>query len=248
MKQLFTTLAAFFLLNIVSYGQADTINAGNRHLQISKLKEGTNHYLVYYTDSLFNLKGSGDIWERSTTFITKNSTPLIEFNWKWFHHDSLLAQVLNICDAETLAPVFHKAVYRSKGIIAYDFRNSFMIPSDSIENNAVIKKPKLELQIPVISWEQDLETYPLLPVKKVGQIFEIAFFDPNEKAPAYHRYEVIGKENLQLNNDSKITCWLLKIDYSKSSYAVFWLTEKSKEVIKMKEFFNGNYRFKVKLY
>lgn len=248
MKHLFIIAITIFLFASVCSGQVDTINATNHSLQIFKLKEGTTRYLVYFTDSLFNLKGSSDIWERTTRFISKNNSHFVEFDWKWFHHDSLRAYISNVCDAKTLAPVFHKAVYPGKGIIAYDFRDHYMIPSDTVANNAVIKKQKLSLNIPVISWEQDLETYPLLPIKKVGQKFDIAFFDPNEKAPSYHRYEVIGKENLQLNQDAKVNCWLLKIDYSNTSYAVFWLTEKSKEVIKMKEYFNGNYRFKVKLY
>lgn len=244
----FFTIAITILLTSVSFGQVDTINASNHSLQISKLTEGTKRYLVYFTDGLFHLKGSGDIWERTTTFTSKNNSAVVEFDWKWFRHDSLLAYVSNICDAKTLAPVFHKAVYPGKGIIAYDFRDNYIIPSDTVANNAVIKKQKLSLDIPVISWEQDLEIYPLLPIKRVGQKFDIAFFDPNEKSPSYHRYEVIGKENLPLNQDTKVNCWLLKIDYTKTSYAIFWLTEKSKEVVKMKEYFNGNYRFKVKLY
>jgi hypothetical protein len=51
-----------------------------------------------------------------------------------------------------------------------------------------------------------------------------------------------------LNADITTKCWLLKINYSKDSYAIFWLTEKSKEVIKMKEYYKGNYRIKVKQY
>jgi hypothetical protein len=43
-----------------------------------------------------------------------------------------------------------------------------------------------------------------------------------------------------LNDDTKGNRWLLKRDYSKTASAIFWLTENSKEVIKMKECFNGN--------
>jgi hypothetical protein len=69
-----------------------------------------------------------------------------------------------------------------------------------------------------------------------------------EKAASYHRYEVIGKEDLQLNSDVKVKCWLLKIKYSPTSHATFWLSEQSKEVLKMQEYFNGKYRFKVRQY
>ena len=248
MKPIIAIFIITILFNQKSSAQIDTINAQNHSLQISKLKEGTANYLVYFTDSLYNLQGSGDIWKRSIHFGSRNDQPIVEFDWKWFRCDSLLAEVKNICDRKTLAPVFHKAVYPGKGVIAYDFKDATMIPSDTVSNNAVAKKAPLTLTIPVISWEEDLETYPLLPIDKVGQQFDIAFFDPSEKAATYHRYVVTGKEDLQLNEDTKVPCWLLRIDYSKNAYAIFWLTEKSKEVIKMKEYFNGKYRFKVKLF
>lgn len=88
----------------------------------------------------------------------------------------------------------------------------------------------------------------LYRLKKVGQKFDISFFDPNEKTPSYHRYEVVGKEDLLLNRDVKVKCWLLKINYSPDSYATFWLTDKSKEVVKMQEYFKGQYRVKVLQY
>ncbi|MFF5379771.1 hypothetical protein [Pedobacter suwonensis] len=59
---------------------------------------------------------------------------------------------------------------------------------------------------------------------------------------------MIGKDELKLNADLTTTCWLLKINYSQDSYAIFWLTAKSKEVIKMKEYYKGSYRIKVKQY
>ncbi|HEX8563068.1 MAG TPA: hypothetical protein VF676_08835 [Flavobacterium sp.] len=163
--------------------------------------------------------------------------------------DSLFAVVRNLCDRKTLAPIFHSGNYPMRKItVAHDFKPDVMVASDSVANNFATKRPRVQLPVPVLSWEQDLETYPLLPIKKVGQNFEIAFFDPNEKAPTYHKYEVVGREFLVLNNDTKIKCWLLKISYSDKNYALFWLTEKSKEVVKMKEHFNGKYRFKVRLF
>jgi hypothetical protein len=247
MKICYVLTLAVLLQATATFAQADTINAVNNKLLTGNLKEGTNVYLVYLTDSTFARTGAGDIWERTTTFNTTNNQPTVEFGWKWYHNDTLQKHVTNICNRQTLAPKFHKSVFKT-GTIAYDFKDSFMMPSDTVQNNAAIKRPKVPLTIPIISWEQDLETYPLLPIKKVGQIFDVAFYDPNEKEPTYHRYEVIGKEVLQLNSDTRIKCWLLKIQYQPESWAIFWLTEKSKELVKQKEYFKGRYWFKVKLY
>ncbi len=248
MKKLLIFFSAIFIFSSEIFAQADTIHAKNNKLLLSNLHEGRVEYLVYNTDSLFNRKNNGDIWERRTSFVTFHDMPAVKFEWNWFHNDSLSANIINYCDRNTFAPVFHKAVYKKRGTMAYDFRDGKMIPSDTIADNAASKRAPVNMDIPVISWEQDLETYPLLPVKKIGQKFEISFFDPNEKAPTYHLYEVTGKEDLQISADVKVKCWLLKIDYSKDSYAIFWLSEKSKEVLKMKEYFRGSYRFKVRLY
>ncbi len=248
MKKILFTLTAVFALCFGAVAQVDTINAKNNKLQLKNLKEGVVNYLVYMSDTSLNKRQVGDIWERKTKFNTLNGRSVVTFDWKWLHADTLLATVVNICDAKTLAPIYHYADYKGRGIIAYDYTEGWMVPTDSVKNNMAIKKGKVQLPIPVISWEQDLETYATLPINKVGQKFDVSFFDPNEKAPSYHRYEVVGKEDLPLNSDVKVKCWVLKINYTADSWAMFWLTEKSKEVIKMKEYFRGKYRFKVRQY
>ncbi len=245
MKRFLFLAIVLIAMHFTVNAQIDTINAKNNKLLLQNLKTGTSDYLVYFTDSL-GKRTVGDIWQRTTAFTTFKNQPVIEFGWKWLRNDTVYASIINICNSKTLAPIYRYGNYKGRGIFAYDYHDDFMVPSDTVQNNQALKKPKVALTIPIISWEQDLETYALLPIKKVGQKFDISFFDPNEKVPTYHRYEVIGKEELQVNQDTKVKCWLLKIDYRPGSYATFWLTEKSKEVIKMKEYFNGRYRVKVK--
>ncbi|MCZ4221953.1 hypothetical protein [Pedobacter rhodius] len=248
MRKLLLSTALLFVFTATLMAQVDTINAENHKLLVDRLRAGKSSYLVYMTDSLESKRTVGDIWERTISFGKKNQNDVVEFGWKWIHNDSLFASITNICDRKTLAPIYHYANYKRRGIFAYNYKNGFMQPADTVKNNGALKKAPVKLDIPIISWEQDLETYPLLPIKKVGQQFDISFFDPNEKSATYHRYEVTGKDELKLNADVIAKCWLLRINYSKDSYAVFWLTEKSKEVIKMKEYYKGNYRIKVKQY
>src|SRR5580698_10203230 len=186
---LIAIIALLFLPGASLFAQPDTINAADHKLLVNDLHEGKNVYLVYFTDSLFKRKGSGDIWERSVHFEKRNGQDVVNFYWEWLRGDSLLGTITNICDRKTLAPIFHKAEYKKRGIYSYDFRENEMIADDTVANNQAQKNASVKLNIPVISWEEDLETYPLLPIKKIGQQFDIAFFDPNEKAPSYHRYE-----------------------------------------------------------
>lgn len=248
MKRKLPLALLLLVLSIGVNAQVDTINAKNNKLLRQNLKEGTSNYLVYMTDSLLAKRSIGDIWKRTTKFTTFHQQPVIEFKWEWLHADTVLANIINICDGKTLAPIYRYGNYKGRGIFAYDYKDGFMLPTDTVKNNMAIKKGKVQLSIPIISWELDLETYALLPIKKVGQKFDISFFDPNEVKPSYHRYEVVGRENLVLNSEVKVKCWLLKINYTPDSYATFWLTEKNKEVVKMQEYFKGKYRIKVKQY
>ncbi|MFD0939521.1 DUF3108 domain-containing protein [Pedobacter boryungensis] len=248
MKRKLLSALLLLVLSISVNAQVDTVNAINNKLLLQNLKEGTHTYLVYMTDSLMAKRSIGDIWKRTTKFTTFHQQPVVEFKWEWLHADSTFATIINICDRKTLAPIYHYANYKGRGVFAHDFRDGFMIPTDTIKNNMATKKTKVALTIPIISWEQDLETYALLPIKKVGQKFDISFFDPNEVKPSYHTYEVVGKEDLAINSEMKVKCWLLKIKYTPDSYATFWLTEKNKEVVKMQEYFKGKYRVKVLQY
>jgi len=242
-----TLIIALFLTALNSHGQ-DTINAINNTLKTSKLIESKNTYLVYTENSLHEKTSSGDIWEREITFDKIQNKDIIRFTWKWYKNDSLLSLTSNICDKQTLKPLYHKLTYKDTLVVAYDFKDGFLVPTDSIDNNYVKNYPKRALTIPVINWEQDLETLPLLPIKNIGQKFCISFFDVNEKEPAYHTYEVTGEDTLKFTKDISANCWLLKINYSDVNYSLFWLSKQSLEVLKMEEYFNGNYRYKVKLY
>lgn len=248
MKTFLLLILIFFAFHNNGVAQVDTIHAKNNKLQLKNLKVGTVDYLVYFVDSATNKRTVGDLWQRKTQLVNFKGQQAIAFTWNWVRHDTLSATVINICDLKTMAPIYRNGNYRGRGVLAYDFKDQLMVPSDTVANNLAIKKGNTALTIPVLSWELDLETYPLLPIKKVGQQFDISFFDPNEKAPTYHRYEVVGKEELQLNSDVKVNCWMLKVNYGRGSHATFWLAEKSKEVVKMKEYFNGKYRFKVRQY
>jgi hypothetical protein len=248
MRTLLLFILCLFVGQIESSAQVDTVNAKNNKLQLNKLKEETVDYLVYFMDSVTQKRTVGDLWRRKIQFTNFKDQPAVLFTWNWIRNDTAYAIIVNICDRKTLAPIYRHGNYKGRGIMAYDYREGVMVPSDTIQNNLGMKKGNTVLSIPVLSWELDMETYALLPIKKVGQKFDISFFDPNEKAPTYHRYEVIGTENLQLNSDVKVKCWLLKINYSPTSHATFWLSEKSKEVLKMQEYFNGKYRLKVRQY
>ncbi|HEY9197329.1 MAG TPA: hypothetical protein VIM77_13725, partial [Mucilaginibacter sp.] len=136
MKTGYLLTLAVLLQGTAAIAQTDTITAVNNKLLTGKLKEGTSVYLIY--DSTLVRTSAADLWERTTTFTTTNGQPTVEFGWKWYHNDSLQRKVTNICNRQTLAPLFHKTVFKT-GTFAYDFKDSFMTPSDTVQNNAAMK-------------------------------------------------------------------------------------------------------------
>lgn len=261
MEKIYTLIFGIMILltyQIKAQTKIDTINSSNNTLNTSKITESTKEYLVYLADGNKNRKNIGDIWKREIRFKEYEGKKNIEFEWNWYiKNGQLYKTVTNLCDRNSLAPIYHKTVSnqigdskydREVGVKAYDFIDNKMLPADSIKTNIISGKAAINLDIPVLSLEIDLETFALLPISKVGQQFAISFFDPSEQKPEYHLYEVVGKDLLQINNDTKIECWLLKTKYDEKNYAQFWLTDKSKEVVKMEEYFNGFYRIKELLY
>jgi hypothetical protein len=173
MRTLLFFILCLFIGQIKSNAQVDTIHAKNNKLALYKLKEETVNYLVYFVDSVTKKRTVGDLWQRRTQFANFKNQPAVVFTWNWMRNDSIYATIINICDRKTLAPIYRHGSYKGRGVMAYDYREGLMVPSDTIPNNLAIKKGNTVLSLPVLSWELDLETYALLPIKKVGQKFDI---------------------------------------------------------------------------
>lgn len=248
MRILYTLILLTVTLTAVA--QVDTINAKNNRLLTDRLKEGISKYLVYNTDSLTGTVTASDIWERTVTFgsLTGSNQAVTLFEWKWYRNESLFRHVKAVADRKTLAPVSEITLFKGFAFAGYRFDNGFLTPDTTLQGNRVNKNMKVPLNPAVFNWELDMETFSTLPITGVGQKFAIAFMDPNSPTPNYHLYEVAGAENLALNKEVSIKCWLLKINYGNGSYAQFWISQQSHEVLKMREYFNGSYRYKVKLY
>lgn len=227
------------------FAQVDTINTQTNKLLLQNLPQGKAMYAVYFTDSTGE-PGPIDLWVRSTATGTFHNTPSINFEWKWYHHDSLYRTVYDACDKK-LAPLYAWGTSTRTGIRAYNFDNEYKTAADTVEGNKANPK-KVQLTVPVYNWEWDMELFSTLPYKKVGQQFAIAFLDPNDDKPGYYLHTVTGTDELALNNQAKVKCWVLRVAYNATAYADFWISQQSHEMLKMKSYFNGRYRYKVKLY
>ena len=227
-----------------SFAQSDTINTESQNLNLNHLPFGGSKYLVYYEDVNGEKTGNTEIWERICTSNKKNNE--LQFSWKWHVNDSLQAETVHSCNAQTLAPTFRNMKFNGNNV-AFAMDNDSIKAVDSIPNNYAIHYPNRANTTNLLSWELDLETLACLPIKKVNQIFEISFFDFNEQETKYHQY-IVEKEALITIAGEPLKCWILRIDYNNLEHAQFWISQNNPETLKMIGYSENLRRHKIKLY
>jgi hypothetical protein len=231
---------------LLAIAQTDTIYHLDGKLIQKYLKPSTNQYLVF-------IQRKGDprmaytfVWSRDVKFVNKGGKELIEIDQKWYGSDTTrLRKVYSLMNANDFSPVYHRTVL-NRSVEAFDFYSDKIVGSDSVANNTK-SGFTLALEKPLLNWELDVETFPLLDLK-AGKSFFISFYHPGGKtAPKLYEYKVMGDESVQVINGGNVPCWKLRIDYDSKSWAIFYISKKEREVLKMEEDFGGGVRYKVKL-
>ncbi|HET7898683.1 MAG TPA: hypothetical protein VFL47_13460, partial [Flavisolibacter sp.] len=238
------------LLAVNSWAQADTINTQTGKLKTAALQEGQASYVVFFTDSAGNRTSSADIWDRSVGFgKTADGQKTYQFHWKAYRKDSLMMDVAATGLLANMQPLTHSGTYPTlKRSLSVVWNNGVVTVPEDQRHTAKDSAFRVVMEHPAFEFPMDLELFALLPFKKTGQQFAMAFYEPGSAASAYYPLTVTGKEDLLLAGGEKASCWLLRIDYKPNAYATFWIADKTRQVLKMKEYFNGRYRYKVRLY
>ncbi|WP_234735910.1 DUF3108 domain-containing protein [Tellurirhabdus bombi] len=225
----------------------DTLHLNRQQFLVAALKPGTDQYLVYMKNPKTGQRKGLSLWTRETSYSVLGGKPVIVINQRWESSDSLAnRKVYSINDQKTFRPIFHWAQHPKAGIEAYNFYEDKIAGADTVANNN--RKDFLIRQAePSLNWELDIETFRMLPYAANKQ-FAINFYHPGSKAaPQFYVYKVIGSETVKATDKHAIDCWLLRIDYQENSFATFWISKATKEMIRMEEVYNGLKRYKIKL-
>ncbi|MGC4021127.1 MAG: hypothetical protein QM734_03870 [Cyclobacteriaceae bacterium] len=232
-----------------AYAQTDTITTKNLKLNLSKVGSLKHSYAVFFTDSLGNRLSTADIWDREGN-VSKNNdgSSSYTFKWKWFRSDTLLMEAGATCKYPSMEPSdYFFTRKKQKNVVKYS--NNIANVAGKSRKTQRDTTYNVNVGLAAFAFPMDLELFAMLPFKKVGQQFIVPFYEPASPKADYYKCSVIGKDYLKLTDDTKVMCWIMKIDYGfKGAHAKFWITDSSREVIKMQEYFNGRYRYKVKLY
>lgn len=244
----FAATLCVLLFSAATFAQIDTIRIQDKKLVISQLTPTKRQYLVYLKfPKKDNLITNLSLWTREVSFEKVNKKEVIVIRQQWSGQDTLTNRKLwSICTKEDFKPLYHYSYVPKIGIEAFNFDDKKITGADSIALNGK-KDFQIALTTPTFNWELDMETFEMLPLQ-AGRNFIISFYHPgSSRAPAYYSYKVIGSEKITAGTNKEIDCWKLKIEYDNQNYAIFWIARKQPEVIKMEEFYNGIYRYKIKL-
>jgi hypothetical protein len=237
-------MACFILLQKLAFAQTDTIKPTKQNLRTEKLFSSAANFVVYWEDEHGNVTGQIDLWKRELQIKGKQFL----FNWKWYRNDSLYANISTTGNSVTMEPSLHHVDYFKKGKITFLIHHDTVTIPEGLRTNAQLRSFKVKLDPPAFAFPMDLEILALLPFKKLGQQFAIPFYEPGSKRSAFYQATVISKDQLSLPGSKSISCWVLRLNYAQDAYADFWIADKKRQVIKMRERYQGKYRYKVKLY
>lgn len=243
----------------------DTVFITEKNINTNVLREGTHRYLVYFKMKKDATRTQTQFWTRTIKRAVYSGIPVIEITQEWEDKDSIMHIVKSFSDAKTMQPLYHKTwwkVQTSKNSTVktvsettVDFLNKTVGFNGNLLSDADTAKQasaiwagyKSSLDKYYLNWHLDLETFPVLPYKN-GVTFIIPFYDPGTSSGFQNvAYTVTSSAQLIGYNDQKIDCWLL-VHESKGNKEVFWISKKTKEVLKFEQEINGSlYRYKIKL-
>jgi len=250
MNKSLSTTGLLLFISLVVTAQTDTITTASKKLLSNSIASGRKSYAVFFTDSVDNRLTTADIWDRDVKLVTNASgIKQYDFRWHWYRNDSLLMEADAICDFPTLKPLSYKILRPKRKPTEITFEQN------EVQIKTVSRRTKRDTAftvnhgIPAFAFPMDMEIFSLLPIKKSGQKFIIPFYEPGSPTANWYPVTVTGYEDLQLTGHLMVKCWIIRIDYTGSAAsATFWITEKDRDLLKMKSCFKGKCRYKVKLY
>lgn len=228
--------------------QTDTIRLQDLRLITSALKPGLKQYLVYYQNVKDNRRLRFSLWLRNVEIEKRNKENYFSITQHWYGTDSAAYRsVYSLNKMASFAPVYHAETIGKK-IKAYNWDADKITGADTVAGNEQ-KEFKLDFTVPNFNWNLDIETFEMLPLD-AGKTFAINFYDAGINMPQYVLYKVTGSEVIITLDGNKTDCWKL---FTESEYKgrhfteTYWISKTGHEFLKEEDFFDGGYRYKIKM-
>lgn len=252
------TIALIGLLLSCSFSvvaqKGDTIRIDPSKVTTKVLLTGTHRYLVYFKLNKQATRTLTQFWTRSIERSEMDGKAVITIKQEWEDKDSIVHTTTSVCDAVTMQPLLHTSWWKGRGITQADYRSNTLMYNGNTVTDADTAKNLKSMYTAFksvkdkysLNWHLDLEIFPILPYKK-GVTFLVPFYDPGTGSPLKEvAYTVTGSAFLNGYDGQQIDCWLL-LHETKGNKEVFWISKKTKEVLKLEQEFGGQgARYKIK--
>ena len=251
------TFAIFILLIFiglavaVSFAQGDTVTISAKDLLKKRLPVGNLSYVIFTRKTKEGPSENLTIVDMKVERTSYQSRLAVAITQQWESNGTIVHKAYTVLDWADFATLLHDTYWKRLGYSQhFDFvtRNvSFDGPvADSVKNE-IGKDFNDSFKDYNLNWHSDLLVFTLLPYKD-GRIFKIKFFDPGFGPAEDATYTVIGSEFLQASSGKKVNCWVMTYRLSEGNGSLkFWISKKTREVLKEEDSFNTGYRYKLKL-
>jgi hypothetical protein len=256
MKVILTFTALFILSTFAMAKGADTLRIQSGDIDMKALQKGQYSYIIFTKKRKDGPAMKTTLVKISVEPQLYHNRPAIIIKQEW-DRDTVVHAAYSVFDAKDFSTIEHDSWWQRLGYsMKFDFdEKKVTYKSDDPNKNvpdSIIKKGTDDFNGSFakynLNWHADLIIYQLLPYKE-NRTFIINYYDPGFGKAEEVAYTVTGTDTLSGRDGEKTDCWVLNfIDKDHpGTYERFWISKKTKEVLMEEDFYNGGYRYKVKL-
>lgn len=230
--------------------KSDTLLIKPEHLNIKGLKKGKSTYIVYNKKSKEAPAERIVLVKINVESKTQNGKPVISVVQQW-DRDTAVHSAVTLFNSTDFSTLMHNSWWKRLGYTSkFDFETKEVSFEGKVADSVKAKSNsdfQKSFEHYNLNWHSDLVIFPMLPYKE-NRVFKINFYDPGFGAAEPVLYRVTGSDRLTNSAAEKVDCWTLEHQFDKpfKGYQKFWISKKSKEVLKEEDSFNGGYRYKLK--
>ncbi|TDO28390.1 hypothetical protein [Sediminibacterium goheungense] len=251
----FTILLFAYMLScsLLSAQKKDTVYIKPDQINTKVLIPGTHRWLVYFKMGVDSPRSLFSIWSRHIERKKYEGKDAIEIKQVWEEKDSIVHTTLSVSDAKDFRTLFHQSWWKQRGSSSFNFLTGEASMNDkkllSGDTSMRVKRVRngfdTALTQYTLNWHLDLEVFPQLPYQS-NRTFMINFYDPGFSQPKWVAYSVTGSGKLPGLDGQETDCWLLEHNDTNNK-EVYWVSKKTKEVLKLEQQFGTRFRYKIKL-
>lgn len=249
-------MSCFLLQAKANVSVNDTIRIKPTDVNTAVLKNGTHRWLVYFKKGKEGSRNGYNIWSRTITPGSFEGRKAIIVSQEWENNDTIVHTAYSVCDAANFAPLYHRFWYKGRPESEYNFvKHEAKVngkPIDNTGSDSMTIKRYRSFESAMnqydLNWHLDLEVFPLLPYRP-NTTYAINFYEPGYTDPQLVYYTLTGSAYLTGFDGQQVDCWVLEHEDNDrmKNHEKFFISKKTKEVLKLEQEFAGNFRYKIKL-